>query len=84
MQWGLIGLGTAVISLQVINGIQTGPYKNIYNPENFYIGKDGSGAGNNWGAGHAAGETVQEEVFDMIDREADGSDSLEVRTSRST
>jgi tubulin gamma len=35
------------------------------------------GAGNNWGAGYAAGERVQEEVFDMIDREADGSDSLE-------
>ncbi|KAI9717628.1 MAG: hypothetical protein M1812_004573 [Candelaria pacifica] len=67
---------------RVINGIQTGPYKNIYNPENFYIGKDGIGAGNNWAAGHAAGETVQEEVFDMIDREADGSDSLEVRTYR--
>lgn len=36
------------------------------------------GAGNNWGLGYAAGETVQEEIFDMIDREADGSDSLEV------
>jgi tubulin gamma len=36
------------------------------------------GAGNNWGAGYAAGERVQEEIFDMIDREADGSDSLEV------
>jgi len=35
------------------------------------------GAGNNWAAGYAAGERVQEEVFDMIDREADGSDSLE-------
>jgi hypothetical protein len=63
---------------QVINAIQTGPYKNIYNPENFFIGKQGIGAGNNWGAGYAAGEVVQEEVFDMIDREADGSDSLEV------
>jgi hypothetical protein len=38
------------------------------------------GAGNNWAAGYAAGESVQEEVFDMIDREADGSDSLEVRS----
>lgn len=66
---------------KVINGIQTGAYKNIYNPENFYIGKQGIGAGNNWAAGYAAGETVQEEVFDMIDREADGSDSLEVRNS---
>ncbi|KAI9835996.1 MAG: gamma-tubulin [Sclerophora amabilis] len=62
---------------RVINGIQTGAYKNIYNPENFYIGKDGIGAGNNWAAGYATGETVHEEILEMIDREADGSDSLE-------
>ena len=62
----------------MIQGIQSGPYKNIYNPENFYVSKDGSGAGNNWGAGYAAGDNVQEEIFDMIDREVDGSDSLEV------
>lgn len=62
---------------RVLNAIQNGPYKNIYNPENFYIHKDGTGAGNNWGAGYAMGEQVHEEVMDMIDREADGSDSLE-------
>ncbi|OQD82065.1 hypothetical protein PENANT_c023G07546 [Penicillium antarcticum] len=62
---------------RVLNGIQTGPYKNIYNPENFFIGQQGIGAGNNWGAGYAAGEGISEEIFDMIDREADGSDSLE-------
>ncbi|KAJ5727956.1 hypothetical protein N7493_005776 [Penicillium malachiteum] len=62
---------------RVLHGIQSGPYKNIYNPENFFIGENGVGAGNNWGAGYAAGEGVQEEIFDMIDREADGSDSLE-------
>lgn len=39
--------------------------------------KDGTGAGNNWAAGYAMGESVNEEVMDMIDREADGSDSLE-------
>ncbi|KAI9804531.1 MAG: hypothetical protein M1825_001430 [Sarcosagium campestre] len=61
----------------VINSIQTGAYKNIYNPENFYVGKDGIGAGNNWAAGYATGESVHEEVMEMIDREADGSDSLE-------
>ncbi|MCJ1349263.1 gamma-tubulin [Peltigera leucophlebia] len=62
---------------RVIQGIQNGPYKNIYNPENFFIGSQGSGAANSWATGYAAGDTVQEEVFDMIDREADGSDSLE-------
>ncbi|KAL8776844.1 MAG: hypothetical protein Q9194_002909 [Teloschistes cf. exilis] len=62
---------------RVLQGIQNGPYKNIFNPENFFVGSQGSGAANNWAAGYAAGDTVQEEVFDMIDREADGSDSLE-------
>ncbi|KAK3718479.1 gamma-tubulin [Vermiconidia calcicola] len=62
---------------RVIAGIQSGPYKNIYNPENFYVHKSGTGAGNNWAAGYAMGSQVEEEVLDMIDREADGSDSLE-------
>lgn len=63
---------------RVINGIQTGPFKNIYNPENFYVGKNGVGAANNWGDGYQTGETVCEDIMEMIDREADGSDSLEV------
>lgn len=29
------------------------------------------------------GEKIHEDIFDIIDREADGSDSLEVRLSRS-
>lgn len=62
---------------RVINGIQTGPYKNIYNPENFYVGANGMGAANNWGDGYQHGESVHEDIMEMIDREADGSDSLE-------
>ncbi|UNI15811.1 gamma-tubulin [Purpureocillium takamizusanense] len=62
---------------RVINGIQTGPYRNIYNPENFYVGKDGMGAANNWGDGYQSGEAVFEDIMEMIEREADGSDSLE-------
>lgn len=49
----------------------------LYNPENIYVSKDGGGAGNNWASGFSQGESLQEEVFDIIDREADGSDSLE-------
>lgn len=62
----------------MINGIKNSTYGNIYNPENFYIHKDGRGAGNIWASGYAMGDQVKEEVMDMIDREADGSDSLEV------
>jgi hypothetical protein len=36
------------------------------------------GAANNWGDGYQTGELVHEDIMEMIDREADGSDSLEV------
>jgi len=62
---------------RVINAIRTSDYADLYNPENIFISKDGGGAGNNWARGFSAAERVQEEIFDMIDREADGSDSLE-------
>lgn len=38
---------------------------------------DGSGAGNNWALGFAHAEKHYDEIFDMLDREADNSDSLE-------
>jgi tubulin gamma len=42
------------------------------------VGKNGVGAANNWGDGYQTGESVHEDIMEMIDREADGSDSLEV------
>ena len=36
---------------RVINTIRTGLFKNLYNPENFFVSSDGGGAGNNWGKG---------------------------------
>lgn len=35
------------------------------------------GAGNNWAHGYTLGEKIAEDVMEMMDREADGSDSLE-------
>lgn len=61
----------------MIHTIMNSPYAKLYNPENIYLSKDGGGAGNNWASGFSQGEKLQEEVFDIIDREADGSDSLE-------
>ena len=62
---------------RVINGIQMSDYSNLYNPENIFVSPDGGGAGNNWAKGYSSGQSVQDEIFEMIDREADGSDSLE-------
>lgn len=62
---------------RVINGIQTSPYRDLYNQENFFIAKEGGGAGNNWASGFRQGSEHEDHVMEMIDREADGSDSLE-------
>jgi tubulin gamma len=61
----------------VIHGIRNSEYRNLYNPENFFVAPEGGGAANNWAAGYCEGEIYYDELIDMIDREADGSDSLE-------
>ncbi|KAK9754013.1 Tubulin C-terminal domain [Popillia japonica] len=62
---------------RVINTIMNSPYSKLYNQENVFLSKNGGGAGNNWASGYSQGEKLNEEIFDIIDREADGSDSLE-------
>ncbi|KAG8902298.1 gamma-tubulin, partial [Tulasnella sp. 403] len=62
---------------RVINGILSSHYAGLYNPENIFVSKDGGGAGNNWAMGYTSGERHYEEIMEMIDREAEGSDSLE-------
>ncbi|KAJ2156634.1 gamma-tubulin [Coemansia sp. RSA 552] len=62
---------------RVINNIMGSTYGQLYNPENIYLSKDGSGAGNNWASGYAQGERICEDLLEMLDREADNSDSLE-------
>ncbi|EGC38458.1 gamma tubulin [Dictyostelium purpureum] len=62
---------------RVIESIKTSEYANLYNQENIYISEKGTGAGNNWANGHKQAESLSDEIFDMIDREADGSESLE-------
>ncbi|GBP54659.1 Tubulin gamma-1 chain [Eumeta japonica] len=62
---------------RVIHTIMNSPYAKLYNPENVYLSKHGGGAGNNWASGYSQGEKLNEEVFDIINREAEGSDNLE-------
>lgn len=62
---------------RVLDSIRAGSHGNIYNPENFFVHKSETGAGNNWAQGYAMGASVEEEVMEMIEREAGDSDSLE-------
>ena len=56
---------------------QNSEFRNLFNHENIFLSSHGGGAGNNWASGYSQAEAVQEDLMDMIDREADGSDSLE-------
>ncbi|CAM9576388.1 unnamed protein product, partial [Ectocarpus fasciculatus] len=62
---------------RVIHGIQSSAYRDLYNQENFFVAKEGGGAGNNWASGYRQGSEHEDYVMEMIDREADNSDSLE-------
>jgi tubulin gamma len=62
---------------RVINSIRKDDYRNFFNPENIFIAKEGGGAGNNWASGHRQAAAVCDDLMDMINREADGSESLE-------
>jgi len=62
---------------RVINSIQTSDMRNLYNPENIWCSEHGGGAGNNWASGYGQADKSIEEIMEIVDREADGSDSLE-------
>lgn len=62
---------------RVINTIKNTAYGKLYHPENIFLHKDGGGAGNIWSTGYQRGRTIEDTIFDIIEREAEGSDSLE-------
>jgi tubulin gamma len=63
---------------RVVNKVaHIGPYRNLFNPENLFVAQEGGGAGNNWASGFRQGAEHYDFILDMIDREADNSDSLE-------
>lgn len=62
---------------RVISHIQQGSHGKLFNPENIFIDSEANGAGNNWAKGYGLGEKNAESILDILDREAEGSDSLE-------
>ena len=51
---------------KVLNSIQKSEYKHLYNPENFFISKEGGGAGNCWATGYSNAERVEDEIMDIM------------------
>ena len=61
----------------IVHSILNSEFSNFYNPENIFIGKEGGGAGNNWGRGFELGEKFYGTIQDMVRREVEVADSLE-------
>lgn len=62
---------------RVISGIRKSELSDFFNPENIFIGSQGSGAGNVWGTGYAEGEANYEVFSEMVRREVEVADALE-------
>lgn len=45
--------------------------------ENIFLDANGGGAGNNWAHGYARGRELQNDIFDMIQREAEACDDMD-------
>ncbi len=55
-----------ILRCRVINGIQNGECRHLFNPENVFLSAHGGGAGNNWASGYHQSEESSEDILDMI------------------
>ena len=62
---------------KVIETIQESDYRHLFNPENIYVPKEGTGAGNNWGVGYSQSDKYSDDLLDIITREAEDCDNFE-------
>lgn len=62
-----------------MDSVRSGLYGQLYRPDNFVFGQ--SGAGNNWAKGHyTEGAELVDSVLDVVRKEAEGCDCLQVST----
>lgn len=59
-----------------MDSVRSGPFGQIFRPDNFIFGQ--SGAGNNWAKGHyTEGAELVDSVLDIVRKEAEGCDCLQ-------
>lgn len=59
-----------------MDSVRSGPYGQIFRPDNFVFGQ--SGAGNNWAKGHyTEGAELIDSVLDVVRKEAENCDCLQ-------
>lgn len=66
-----------------MDSLRTGPYGQIFRPDNFVFGQNG--AGNNWAKGHyTEGAELIDSVLDVVRKEAENCDCLQGTAISST
>merc|ERR1712080_311100 len=61
---------------QALDSVRSGPFGQIFRPDNFVFGQ--SGAGNNWAKGHyTEGAELVDSVLDVVRKEAESCDCLQ-------
>lgn len=61
-----------------MDSVRSGPYGQIFRPDNFVFGQ--TGAGNNWAKGHyTEGAELIDSVLDVVRKEAESCDCLQGR-----
>ena len=59
-----------------MDSVRSGPYGQIFRPDNFVFGQ--TGAGNNWAKGHyTEGAELIDSVMDVVRKEAESCDCLQ-------
>ena len=59
-----------------MDSVRSGPYGQIFRPDNFVFGQ--TGAGNNWAKGHyTEGAELIDSVLDVVRKEAESCDCLQ-------
>ncbi len=62
-----------------MDSVRSGPYGQIFRPDNFVFGQ--TGAGNNWAKGHyTEGAELIDSVLDVVRKEAESCDCLQGRS----
>lgn len=65
-----------------MDSVRAAPYGQLFRPDNYIFGH--SGAGNNWAKGHyTEGAELVDAVMDVVRKEAEGCDRLQVRYKHS-
>ena len=64
-----------------MDSVRSGPYGQIFRPDNFVFGQ--TGAGNNWAKGHyTEGAELIDSVLDVVRKEAESCDATPTRLAR--